>query len=336
MAFAGFFVVASVSAYITDTRAVVATARDADLRGLVVDVIEESLEQEISSNFDERFRSFVTSGARVVIGRAMTDEWFYGVLETAYGGLVEVIDGGQDETLIDLADRKRSLRDSLLELGESSLQECAAVTGAAPGKSGATPSLVGETPEPPGSSCQGAAAATRIRDRYRNGVRDVIAAIPTETNLTRLIETLGPRFLPPSLAEPDAARRAGSLIGWVKWLLLAAAVLLLTVVVIANATSPARVLGAAGAVLIAAALLYLLAAHYAGHIAEKTVRDEFASQLARYGPSDSVVAVAGEGAERTARAAIRRALGMKGLPLVASVLVGFAGVAGAIVIQRRR
>lgn len=315
VSFAGYFVVSSVAAYITDTPAVVATAKDADLRGVVIDVIQESLRQEIADNPDEQFRAFVSSGVRVVIGRAMTDDWFYGVLETTYGGVVEVIEGGKDDTVVDLAARKRSLRDSLLELGEASLRECSAAVG---------------------SSCRQASAATRIRDQYRRGVRQVIAAIPSSTNLTGLIESLGPKFLPPQLAKPSAARRAGSMIGWIKWLLLAAAVLLLTGVVIANATSPARIMAASGAVLVAAAGLYLLAALLTGEIADDAVRAEFAAQLATYGSSDSVVSVAGAGAERTARAAIGRALGMRGLPIAGALFLGVSGIAGAIVLRRRR
>lgn len=314
IAFMGAFLLSSVTSFVASPTAIVGTMRAADLRGVVIDVIEESLAQEVADSPDPRFRQAVRAGARIVIGRAMTEDWFYGVLAVACDGFAALIQGGADPSLIDLRDRKQQLASKLAELGEAALRECAAATG---------------------SRCDDIAEATTIRRKYAEGTSALLATIPDQTNLSRLIEEMGPRFLPAGMARPTLAQEAVDLARKIEWTLIAAMLVLLALIAAINRRPPARALAACGAVLIAAAAFYLIGAEVASRVGQSRIRDEFAARVKDYARDDSVVVVASAGAERIARRAIDSALGQDAVPIAGALIAGFAAVAGSIALHRR-
>ncbi len=312
LAFVSYFLLTSIAASVLETDEFVATAKRADLRGVVVDVLHESLEQELATaSIDPSFKGIVSAASRQIIEGAMTDEWFYEVLSIAYGGLISLTEEDSSDKLVDLREKKTRLETALLELGDSALRQCSQVAG---------------------SSCRDVQKAKTISRSYRRGVRQVIKAMPDQTNLSRLIK----RSLPPKLARPEAFRKGLHMIRTIRWGLLGAMMGLMLLLVFIASSSAGRLFVTVGIVLITAAGIYLAAASIAGSVADSHIRDEFARRLESHARSDSVVAVAGTGSERISRAVIDSALSARALPVTFALLGGFAAFAGGIFLVRRK
>jgi hypothetical protein len=291
---------------------VVATTRQADVRGVVIDVIHASLEQELEGKVDPEFRAVVSSGARKIITGAMTEEWFYDVFSVAHSGLVDMITGSQEGRVVDLRDRKAALNVALLELGVAALEECAAVAG---------------------SRCK--REAKSIMRQYRSGVKAVIEAIPDRTNLGMLVaQTRAAGWLPPSLGEPEAARGAWDTVRQVRAGVVAAAIGAFVALFLLSLGSAPRVFLVCGTTLVIAAGVYLAAASLAGMFADDWVSREFAHQLGALGQSDEVVRVASAGAQRVVRQVLGGALSAKALPATLALLGGAAAIAAGVAIKR--
>ena len=312
LCFAVYFTLSSVQSFATDTDSVLAAAKRAELHQTIVDVLVESLDQEVADNPDPAFRMFVGSASRSIIAGTMTADWFYDLLDIAYGGAVKVFEGAHSNDMVDLSERKQKLADALDELGDRGLARCRVVAG---------------------SRCQRDGAG--VLREYHAGVADLLQAIPERTSLFELIDSRAGRTLPENM-QKDEVRRALSMLGNVRWGFFAALCVIGIYIMWLVWGRASDVAITMGVLLILAAGGYLLASTVATNEIDGWVRVAFDERLREYGQSDSVVQIAGAGAERLAREAVRSALGTKGLTVTFSLLGGFALLGIGVAARRHR
>jgi len=311
--FTAYVVGAAMVDHLEDTEAVVEASRRGDMHGLVVDVLEASLGQELERSSDPLFRAMVGAALRSRIHQVMSEEWFYGTLKVAYGGFAEVLAGRTGRGSVDLGPRIEELRRRLYELGDRALAQCQA--------------------SPQAAACRSDAGA--LVQAYRTSVDTVLRSIPAQTSLAAIIDDLGSRFLPPRLAKSRAMGSSVRLARLLRIALGAVLVVMLLVLMAVQGPPLARRLRVAGIAVVVAAALALALSVFASSIADDVVHEEFARELSD-ARIDPVVAVAMSGSERVLRAQLSSALGHYERALWAWLAGGGVVVVGALALGARR
>jgi len=311
--FSAYLVGAALVAHISNTDSVVGAAREGDAHGLVVDVIEASLKDEVASAPPE-FRQAIEVSMRPVIAEVMPAEWFYETMTVAYSGFADVIAGATTDQTVRLQDRIAELRKRLYLLGDRALAKCRELAGAA--------------------ACRSEVGADAIVGDFREGVDNVLRAIPAETSVPMLIDDLGHKFLPPRLAESQVIRDGARTLRWVRWGLLGLLSGVMVLLIVINRPPWSRAIGAVGLSLVVAATLSLGVFAVSSDRVEAELEGELSRGVARANTDDPVLLAAAEGSERVLRAQVRRALGPRTGVIVAWLVVGVALAGAATVLGR--
>lgn len=312
VAFAGFFLLDSVARYASDADAFAETAREARVRGTLVEVTEEFIYGELQK--DPTLAGISREELRAIVDGVISEAWFDESVRAAHRATLEALDEAKESAIVDLRGTKRALRDAMADLERRAGEACVRLLGA--------------------QACADADQAAVALAAYRARSELAIGRIADEIDIVAEITGDGSRAAAKRVTELELVRKHLGNVRTLRWIGLGVVVGCLVLLALINGGRLSRMLRAVGFALILGAALYLVTVSVtsgylrevaAEHLAE--ARDERV-QLAGY---DRMLA---EGSQRFAVELVARSTSHSTGAVLLIGVVGLFALAGGVLGRR--